>query len=720
MAGKKATTASPRRRKAKPPVAGSMPVASHASAGNTGGVPPIPEPSQRRLRVFAFDPSLATQFQFAAINTATVNVPWEPPPAKRQTTHHHDGKPDGTPRGRQAGSHPLYLGPMGDYVEVIDHDPGSACFYEPIDLNDPRLLAQDGLAPSEANPQFHQQMCYAVSMRVIAAFEEALGRRVLWSPRPFDPQKRRSWSDQFVRRLRIYPHALREPNAYYSPELKALLFGYFTADRADPVNLPGATVFTCLSHDVVAHETTHAVLDGVHPLYLEASNPDVRAFHEAFADIVALFHHFSIPESLKHQIAQTRGDLRARNMLGELAMQFGMAIHKRGALRSAIGTVDDKGRWTPAVPDRSALDRELSPHARGAILVAAVFDAFLMIYEKRTEPIVRLATNGSGTLPPGQVSELLVGELAAQASTSARHVLRMCIRALDYCPPVDLTFGEYLRALLTADMDMVPDDPMGYRVAFVDAFRKRGIYPSGARSLMVQSVAWQPFSARLPDMEFFTNGLVQSLIDDEYAENEDLRPYIAHEERPMDPQRDFTSGVDRFMQFIRAKTYASRTQKFWVPKLHDHPELGPPLGLALGMDVPKSVKRHRSESAAGDGRPSIHVRSVRPARRVHRDGRIVIDLVVELTQDRFCFADPARQAAADSGEPVGEHDFVMRGGCTLLIDVEKGSCRYCVRKSVLSTERLEELRRWRDRGVDAGAQADMHSNEPFAMLHRAM
>ncbi|MBL8760269.1 MAG: hypothetical protein JNL50_03120, partial [Phycisphaerae bacterium] len=579
----------PRRSRPRAAASGQAPQAARPAPA----APPIQEPAKRRLRVFAFDPSLATQFQFASINTATIHVPWEPPPA-------------GLPLPERAGGRrPLTVGPIGDYVEVIDHDPASACFYEPIDLNDPRLLAQDGLSPDEANPQFHQQMCYAVAMRVINAFEEALGRRVLWSPRQFDAANRRSWADQFVRRLRVYPHALREANAYYSPDLKALLFGYFQAGRDDPVNLPGATVFTCLSHDIVAHETTHAILDGVHPLYLEDSNPDVRAFHEAFADVVALFHHFSIPEALEHQIAQTRGRLRAQNLLGELAQQFGQAVHKRGALRSAIGSR----------PNPAALESEFSPHARGSILVAAVFDAFLMIYEKRIDPVMRLATGGTGELPPGQIPELLVRELAAQASVSARHVLRMCIRALDYCPPVDLTFGEYLRALLTADMDAVPDDQMGYRVAFVDAFRRRGIYPAGARSLMVRSVAWQPFTARLPNMDYFTSGLVDTLQNDEYEAAGEEREYLTGQEKPMDPERDFGSGVDRFMQFIRAQNYARRLARSWVPTLHEHPEVGAALGLALGLDAPRSVRRRGGEGEADERFPSIRVRSVRPARR---------------------------------------------------------------------------------------------------------
>jgi hypothetical protein len=57
----------------------------------------------------------------------------------------------------------------------------------------------------------------------------------------------------------------------------------------------------------------------------------------------------------------------------------------------------------------------------------------------------------------------------------------MCIRALDYCPAVDITFGEYLRALITADIDALPDDQYRYRLAFIEAFRKQGMLPPDVR-----------------------------------------------------------------------------------------------------------------------------------------------------------------------------------------------------------------------------------------------
>lgn len=377
---------------------------------------PALAPVYRRLSGYAFDPSLSGQLDTAIINENIYKVKWE--------------------NGADNGGEGLKPRPVGEYLEVVDYDPASGCFYEPVDLNDPHLLAQDGLPPSEGNPQYHQQMVYAVAMTTIHNFERALGRPALWAPRD------KKNGDDYVQRLRIYPHALREANAYYSPHKKALLFGYFPAssDRPDRL-MPGGMVFTCLSHDIVAHETTHALLDGMHRRFIKANHRDSLAFHEAFADIVALFQHFSFPEALRQ-------------------------------------------------PDPDEYQTTTEPHARGAILVAAVFDAFLAIYKRRVADLMRIASSGTGVLPEGELHPDLVNRLASEASKTAQHVLNACIRALDYCPPVDINFGDYLRAIITADADLVPDDDLGYRVAFVEAFRRRGIYPRDIRALSVESLRW--------------------------------------------------------------------------------------------------------------------------------------------------------------------------------------------------------------------------------------
>jgi len=47
----------------------------------------------------------------------------------------------------------------------------------------------------------------------------------------------------------------------------------------------------------------------------------------------------------------------------------------------------------------------------------------------------------------------------------------MAIRAFDYLPPVDITFGDFLRALVTADSELVPEDDRGLRASMIEAFR---------------------------------------------------------------------------------------------------------------------------------------------------------------------------------------------------------------------------------------------------------
>lgn len=162
----------------------------------------------------------------------------------------------------------------------------------------------------------------------------------------------------------------------------------------DASSIPGTIVFTCLSHDIVAHETTYALLDAVHPRFYEPVNPDVHAFHEAFADLLALFQHFAYPGVLRDQIVRTRGNLASENPLGQLAQQFGQSSERGSALLDFLGGIDEKtGKWKPHQPDVFALNTTREAHARGAILVAAVFGAFLKVYRARTADLYRIASD---------------------------------------------------------------------------------------------------------------------------------------------------------------------------------------------------------------------------------------------------------------------------------------------------------------------------------------
>lgn len=627
-----------------PPVLPGPASAGSDTAGAPSGVRKYPTPSARRLRVYTYDPSLGQSLDTFSLNETVAAVRWEDD---------------------------LQPGPVGEYLEVVDIDPASGSCYPPVDLNAPSLLASDGLRPSEANPQFHQQMVYAVAMRTIDHFEKALGRRALWAPH-FDvmasaPRGATVPQANYVQRLRIYPHALRAENAYYSPEKKALLLGYFSGSESGLDVADTRSVFTALSSDIVAHETTHALLDGLHRRFREPTNDDVLAFHEAFADIVALFQHFSLEGALRDQIARYRGNLSHESLLSQLAIQFGRETGHHGALRSAVGKP----------PQKTDYQASKEPHQRGSVLVAAVFDVFLQIYRRKALVPIRLSTGGSEVLAPGALPSELADALAEVAAKVASQVLQMCIRAMDYSPPVDMTFGDFLRAVITADKDLVPDDPHGYRVAFASAFRARGIYPEKIRTVSVDTLSWEPPPAPLTNLGKILEGL--SLRWDLQA--------------------------DRRQAWMTSRQNAAELhQRLVDPACTSDDELAM-LGLYRTADPKFSITMSDGSSSVMDMR-GIEVHSVRPLQRVGPDGQLLSQLVIELTQ--------SLHAKDDSG-------FVVRGGCTLVVDLNKSMVTYMVRKRANQSERVERQQAlWADysptlRDIYRGPAGT--GSEPFALLH---
>jgi len=712
------------------------------------------KPPFRRLRGYAFDPSLSVQLDLADINNLVYNVKWE----------------DVAP------------GPVGEYLEVIDYDPSSKCFYAPVDLNEEYILAQDGLDPAESNPQFHQQMVYAVAMNTIKNFEAALGRKISWSS--YRPKE---GPDEYVQRLRIYPHAMRDANAYYSPQKKSLLFGYFSAapDNA-ALAMPGATVYTCLSHDIIAHETTHAILDGMHRRYIEATHPDSLAFHEAFADIVALFQHFKFADVLKAQIAQTRGDLRSQNLLGELAQQFGKAIGHYGSLRDAIGEFNDNTeKWEPHKPDPADYSNTDEPHARGAILVATIFDAFLNIYKRRVADLLRIATGGNGNLSLGELHPDLVNRMANEASKTAGHILSMCIRALDYCPPMDINFGDYLRALITADYDLLENDDREYRLAIIEAFQRRGIFPEEVKNMSVESLL-----CRVEEQQNSENMCSDGSTDDRLDK-------IYHK------LIDFFKKFKEKISYVNDRAEIHRLTRIFIaggeigisengtPEkimgLHQRLNIkimGKEIvgdfswltGLILEDRFVKEKGIGRSTARNTQGMPKIEIHNLKLASRVGPNGNIVNQIVLTITQKRgvvgstdkygnvsiegFFNADDMEDGwykrtgnkEADyvyikmpfegneegltgkgSEKVLPKGWFVFRGGSTLIFDLDYNiskdgvKLKYVIRKNINSEERMKRqfnmLFGKPDFSLNATYFGKTEGNleaEPFAMIHKIL
>jgi hypothetical protein len=557
----------------------------------------IDQPARRPLKIYASDPML----RGAAGNRTTIDI----------------------------ANEKLLPGPQGERLEVVDYDGAHKLYYPPVNLDDPAILMNGGLEPKESDPRFHQQMVYAVAMRTVENFDRALGRRM---------ELRRFRRTQ---RLRLLPHAFHGANAYYDSKLHAVLFGYFRADRESPgPNLPGQNVFTCLSHDIIAHEVTHALVDRLRRYFLEPSNEDVLAFHEGFSDIIALLQHFSFQDMLREQIQKTRTDLRQKTMLVELAQQFGYATGAGKALRSALDN-----------PDARLYRSTFEPHQRGSILVAAIFDGFFAVYQRRIRDLVRIATGGTGNLPEGDLHPDLVNRIALEASKCAQYFLSMCIRAFDYLPPIDVTFGDYLRALVTADFELISSDELGQRNLVIEAFRQRGIYPENVISLSEESLQWEPADPGIPPIPFgrMNQFLPYLLFNVQWFS----RPAVGREEW----EESAEMNLSRAAQSIESSEGTE---------------------LDFGDDIARALHFYATENAVHlklDPARKIEVAGFHLSFRISPGGRLVFELVSQFAQK-----DDSRKDKF-GGIP-------LRGGTTLITDAQ-GKARYVISKP-LPSKKLPE------------------------------
>ena len=395
----------------------------------------VPQARTRKLTIVAQDP--AVRGADGEILTAEVDVPAEE----------------------------LARGPWGYRVHVIDYDGSTRTLYKPLEY----AADRDGLPedrfrhPSRRtileDPRFHAQNVYAIAMRTLARFEFALGRRVSWGFRGHQ--------------LNVAPHAFADANAFYSERDQALLFGYFPGRNG--------TVFSCLSHDIVAHETTHALVDGLRERFTDPSSPDQAAFHEGFADVVALLSVFSLGDVTRRLLdrpgSKTAGTRASRRLIGRArltaaalrqSLLFGLAEEMGEELSLVRGQALRRSVDMP--PSRRYITSEEfdEPHRRGELLVAAVMNAFIAVLVNRLQALGRLQGNAVDR-----------GRVAEEAAESADYLLTMTIRALDYTPPVHVEFTDFLSALLTADHEIRPDDSKyHFRKHLLASFRSYGIDPS--------------------------------------------------------------------------------------------------------------------------------------------------------------------------------------------------------------------------------------------------
>lgn len=315
---------------------------------------------------------------------------------------------------------PVYGGPVGPDLAVFDYD------RERDRVLPPAIPDRTGVFPAYAveDPRFHQLNAYAIAARAIDLVEYELGRLLAWG---FE-----------ANRLIVLPHAGYLANAFYEEDTHSLQFYSFR-------QLDGSVYHTSLVHDIVAHETGHALLDAVRDRYTEGNHRETAAIHEAVGDLSAVFAAFSHQVVREQFLASAGPTLRGPNLVAFIAEDFQTSAEGALALRDLATPVD-----------QTLVRHTTDPHILSLQLSGAVWEALL-----------RMAESNLPRLDPEPAFKL--------ARTALQ---RMFVRAFDYLPPADATFAEFATAIYRADRFANPTDELGYRRIIAQAFADRGLVGS--------------------------------------------------------------------------------------------------------------------------------------------------------------------------------------------------------------------------------------------------
>lgn len=317
---------------------------------------------------------------------------------------------------------PLLDGPVSRRLAVVDINPDSGVVVPGAPFLRPargRKLGRYAVKSQidSAAADFQQVSVFGAVMKIIDMFEEedVLGRRLEWA---FDGQQ-----------LLIVPRAGIMRNAFYHRDSRSLQFFFFE----DP-SRKGVQIYTCLSPDIVAHEATHAILDGIAPDLYDATSPQALAIHEAIADIGAVMFALRSARLRKEVLDLTQGDLKKSNAFNKIAQQFGEAIHgDQRPLRDLFNP------HTMATVSKE-------PHDLSEVLTGALYAVMVTLQDEKIDEIV--AAEGKTRFSAS----------GAALNSAAQRLKRLAFRGLDYLPPGEVSFADYGRAIVAADTSSNPID----------------------------------------------------------------------------------------------------------------------------------------------------------------------------------------------------------------------------------------------------------------------
>jgi hypothetical protein len=329
-------------------------------------------------------------------------------------------------------------GPATDRVVVVDY--GLEGIPVPLGptgytLADPsKLYAADHVAVST----------FATVLRVLALAEhpDVLGRSLQFP---------------FPGRLRIEPRAGDWDNAAYERGSGSLRFWSHVPRGA------ARRRWTALSHDSVAHETGHLIIDALAPDLHDSTHPQSLGIHEALADLMAFVSAMQSPGLLALVLDGPAGSLDEFDVLGTIAESAAEGDEVDEADKAVPRFVRRlQGRQTLGADADPPVDRS-DPHALAEVmggLLYGLYNPELRMVQRPLDPLFgAAATDGPEVL-----------------QERARPYLQRVLGALPFLPPGENSFVDLARTIVA--WEAACDGEAGAD-AMEFALRERGLLAAG-------------------------------------------------------------------------------------------------------------------------------------------------------------------------------------------------------------------------------------------------
>ncbi|GMU56540.1 MAG: hypothetical protein AMXMBFR33_56860 [Candidatus Xenobia bacterium] len=273
------------------------------------------------------------------------------------------------------------------------------------------------------DPRFDSTNTFYTANRALEVAEGYLGREIPWG-----------FSNDLERQqMLIHPHAGgNTANAFYHSEAGSINFFHFTDPSTSELHRTGT------SADIVAHETGHAVLDGIRHNYLSSLTVSAGGFHESFGDMLAILVALNDPTVVEALQQETQGNLAIPNLVSGVAENLGSVAGKMDGidtdcLRQALNSHKYKDQhFLPYIDPKdpfSGLGQE--PHAYANLFTGAFYEVLFGLYSVTSSDTSRSFADALG---------------------EARDMAGMLLmRGTEFAPVGEPTYREVALAMLKAD-----------------------------------------------------------------------------------------------------------------------------------------------------------------------------------------------------------------------------------------------------------------------------